>query len=106
MALAAPLELEMLHRVGDVDARAVDPGLRDGAVEHLAGGADERPSREILLVARLLADEHQRGVDRSFAEHCLRRMLVQVAARAARRLVTQRLPRHRAVAPYPVPRLC
>ena len=68
---AALDELEMLDRIGDVDRRAVDPGLLERDVEQLPGRADERPSGEVLLVTRLLADEHDRGIQRTFAEHGL-----------------------------------
>jgi hypothetical protein len=84
-ALAALLELEMLDRVGDVDAGAVDPRVAQRAVERLAGGADERLAGEILLVAGLLADRDHRGVERAFAEYGLRRVAVERAAGAIRR---------------------
>ena len=70
----------------------VDAGLREGAVEQLAGRADERAAGEILLVARLLADEHDARVERAFAEHGLGGVLVEMAAGAAFRLGEQRLP--------------
>ena len=59
--LAARLPLEVLHDVGDVDGGAIDAGLRERAVEQLAGRADERMAGEIFRVARLLADQHQLG---------------------------------------------
>ena len=70
-ALAAPLELEMLDRVGDVGALAVDSRLRERAIEQLPGRPDERTPGQILLIARLLADEHDLRVERPFAEHRL-----------------------------------
>ena len=82
--LAARLEFEMLDRVGDVDAGAVDAGLGKRAVEQLAGRADERPAGEILLIAGLLADEHERRVARALAEHGLGRGLPERAALARR----------------------
>ena len=60
--LAARLVFEMLHRVGDVDARAVDAGFGERAVEHLPGRSDEGLAGQIFLIARLLADEHHRRV--------------------------------------------
>ena len=56
-ALAARLPLEVLDGVRDVGP-PVDPGLGHALVEDSPGGADERPSGSILLVAGLLADEH------------------------------------------------
>jgi hypothetical protein len=64
-ALAARLPLEVLDRVGDIDDLAPDARLVERAVQHLAGGADERGAAQVLLVARLLADEHQARVARS-----------------------------------------
>ncbi len=74
----------MLDGIGDVDRRAVDLRRLQRPVEQLSGGPDERPPGEILLVARLLADEDDRGIQRAFAEHRLGRMFVEVAARCTR----------------------
>ena len=86
-ALAAQLELEVLDRIGDVDAAAIDAGLDQRAVEQLAGGADERPSLPVLLVTRLLADEHHRRIGWPFAEHGLGRVGPQRAVAAVQRLL-------------------
>ena len=90
--LAAHDEFEMLDRVGDVGRAPVDPGLFERRVEQLTGGADERASGEILLVARLLADEEDAGVERAFAEHRLGGAFVEVAAGAALGLGAERFP--------------
>jgi hypothetical protein len=55
-ALAAQLEFEMLNGVGDIYEPAIDPGFFERAVEQFASGPDERTPRDVLLVARLLAD--------------------------------------------------
>src|SRR4051794_2098345 len=39
--LAAPLELEVLHRVGEIHIGARDAGLLERFVEEAAGGSDE-----------------------------------------------------------------
>ena len=96
--LAAPLELEMLDRVGDIGAGAVHARLGQRLVQQLPRRPDEGPPGQILLVAGLLADEHQRRVQRAFAEHGLRRVLVERAAGAAHRLVAHRRPDRAAVA--------
>ena len=67
-ALAALDVLEVLDGVGDVGFLAVDAGLGERAVEELAGGADEGAAGEVLLVARLLADEGDGGAERALAE--------------------------------------
>ena len=90
--LAALDKFEMLDRVGDIGSLPLDPGLPERLVEQLPGGADERPSGQIFLVAGLLADEQDERIERPFAEHGLRRAFVEVAARAARRLVPKRVP--------------
>src|SRR3546814_4963003 len=90
--LAALRELEMLDRVGDVDLAAFDSGLVERAIEHPPRRADEGATGQILLIARLLADQHDRGAAGAFAEHRLRRVLIERATRAALRLVAQRCP--------------
>jgi hypothetical protein len=57
--LAARLPAEVLRHVRDVRLRAVDSGLGERPLQELSRRADERPTGEILVVARLLADEHQ-----------------------------------------------
>jgi diguanylate cyclase (GGDEF)-like protein len=81
--LSARLPLEVLDRVRDIRVRAVDLGFGERLVEQPAGGADERPAGTILLVARLLADEHHVRGQRPFPEHRLRPDLPEMAAAAA-----------------------
>ena len=57
-ALSARPPVEVLDHVRHVRERAVDAGLCHRLAEQLAGRADERLARAVLLVARLLADEH------------------------------------------------
>ena len=83
-ALAARGELEVLDCIGDVDRAAVDAGLLHRPVHHLAGRADEWAADRVLLIARLLADEHRRRVRRTLAEHGLGGRFVQRAALADR----------------------
>jgi hypothetical protein len=72
-ALAALLELEVLDGIGDVDAVALDASFRHRPVEELAGGSNEGFPLVVFLVARLLANEGDRGADWTFAQHCTRR---------------------------------
>ena len=88
-ALAARHPLEVLDHVGDVGPLPVDPCLLERPVEQLAGRADERPPFAILDIARLLADQHEAGTRRSFAEHRLGRVLEQRAGRAAAGVLLQ-----------------
>src|SRR5262245_53006351 len=91
--LAARLILEVLHRVGDVDLAPLDARCFQRLVEHLAGWADEGEACQILLVARLLADEYQRRVSRTLAEHGLGRVLIEIATGAAACFDSEQLER-------------
>src|SRR5262249_40216552 len=69
---------------------AVDAGFGERAIEHGAGRADERLALQVLLVARLLAHEHDARMRRPLAEHGLRRILVERTAAAVRRVLPRR----------------
>ncbi len=62
------------------------PGLGQSLVEQLAGRTYERPPCEIFMIARLLADEYDWRVFRTFAEHGLSGRFVERAALADARL--------------------
>src|SRR2546423_33495 len=70
-AFAARLPLEVLHRVRDVNLAAIDPGFFEGAIQNLARWPDERFPREIFLIARFFAEQHQLRAFRALAEHGL-----------------------------------
>jgi len=72
----------MLDDVRDERGLPVDAGELQGIREDPAGGADERMRIDGLLVARLLAHQHQRRRDRALAEHRLGRALPELAATA------------------------
>jgi hypothetical protein len=72
-------ELEVLYRICHVDAGSIDSGLLERRVEQLPGWTDEGMSGPILLIARLLADEHHIRRLGPFAEHGLRRVHPKVA---------------------------
>jgi len=76
--LAGWLPLEVLDGVGHVDLCAVDPGLLERLVEHRARRPDERPSDEVLAIAGLLTDEHDRGPAATLPEHALGRARPEV----------------------------
>src|SRR5437868_5890891 len=92
-SLAALDKFEMLDGIGDVNRGAVDPRFLERRIEQRAGGTDERPPGKVLLVAGLLADEHDRGVEWALAEHRLGGMLVEIAAGAVAGVLEQRFPR-------------
>src|ERR1700722_13197492 len=58
-ALAALLEFEMLHRVGDIDVRPFDSGFGERAVEDPPCRPDERTAIDIFHVTGLLAHEDE-----------------------------------------------
>jgi hypothetical protein len=71
-ALAARFELEVLHCIRHIDGFARDAGILERARQQAASGPDERTSRDIFPVARLLSNQHDRGRRRSLAEYGLR----------------------------------
>ena len=72
-AFAALLELEMLHRVRDVNVGARQAGALERLVQNAARGPDEDGARAVLGVAGLLADQKQAGASRPLPEDRLRR---------------------------------
>jgi len=80
--LAAALEAEVLHRIRDVDLVARDACSVNRLGEQAPGGADEGLSLEILLVAGLLAHEHEARAGASLREDDLRGILPELAAPA------------------------
>src|SRR5262245_6112557 len=85
-ALAALLTfpLEVLHRIRDVDTPSLHARLLERLVEETARWPHEGTSRQVLLVARLLAHEHHARRLAALAEHGLRGPLVEVAGGARR----------------------
>ena len=79
----------MLHGVRDVDAAAVDADLREGLVEQLARRTHEGLTGKVLLVPRLLTDQHHVGITAAGAEDRLGRVLVQPTCGAGRRSLAQ-----------------
>jgi hypothetical protein len=72
--LAAQLELEVLDRIRHVRGLAIDGGIRECAVEELAGRSDEWLAHAIFLVAGLLAYEQDTGTLATHPEDGLRRV--------------------------------
>ena len=77
-----PHELEVLDGVGDVDLGAVDPRRLQPLVQQSPRGSYERPADAVLLVARLLPDEHHPGLRGALPEHGLCGVDPEVAAAA------------------------
>ncbi len=96
-ALSTQLPLEVLHRVGDIELLPVDPGRLERPVEEAAGGPDEGQALLVLLVARLLADQHDSCVGVAGAEHRLGGIGPERAVLAPPRILADRFKalRHR-----------
>ena len=60
---------EMFHRIGDIGGAAVDPGLLKMQIEQLARWPYERAAFLVLLLSRLLADDHESSILRTFPHH-------------------------------------
>ena len=68
---------------------AIDSRFFERVVQQPPGRADERMARQVFLVARLFADEHDARADRAFAENRLRPALPKVAGAASGRRVVE-----------------
>src|SRR3954466_8007000 len=79
---AAHFIFEMLDRVGDEDAFPLDAGFFKGAVQNAARRTDEGQTGLILLITRLLADQHYRCAPRRLPGHRLAGVLGQRTATA------------------------
>ena len=82
-ALAPGRELEVFERIRHITAPPVDPGLLQRAIQQLPRRTDKRVCGDILLVARLFADEDDVRSFRPLAENKVGRVAVEVAAGAA-----------------------
>src|SRR5437588_10083778 len=74
--------LEVFYNSCDVNLSAVDACLNQSLIQQLSRRSDKRMPRKILLIAGLLAHEHDRSVGRTLAENCLCRVLPQVTSPA------------------------
>ena len=89
--LAAQFVLEVLDGVGDEHLGRRHAGFLECARQQLARGADEGVARLVLLVAGLLANQHQLGFRVAFADHRLRAHVADRAFAATHRRSLQRV---------------
>jgi hypothetical protein len=87
--LAAFFELEMLHRIRDVDIRAINSSLFQCPAQQSACRTHEGMAGTIFLVAGLFADQDDASRGWTFPKYGLGRMAIQVAASARLRGVPQ-----------------
>ncbi len=76
-SFAAHLMFEMLDRIGDEGVLARNARLLERGVENAAGGPNERLARQVLLVAGLLADQHEICLFRAFPRNRLGRVAIE-----------------------------
>jgi hypothetical protein len=79
-ALAARLEFEVLHRIGDENRLALDAGINQGLGQNTACGADEWSTLLLFLIPRLLANQHEPRARRTFPGYNLGGVLIERAA--------------------------
>lgn len=70
-ALAAILEFEVLDGIGQIHPLSGQPGLFHKLAQEAAGGTDEGPALQVLLVTRLLTNQKEPGSSASLPEHGL-----------------------------------
>lgn len=104
----------MLDDVGDVHVAGLDSRFGECVIQQPPRRSHERMAFQILAIAGLLADQHDRRAGASFAEYRLRGSLVQAAAAAyrcrlaqcrqggARRQKVRRAPRTARRSPAPL----
>src|SRR6266436_2877131 len=91
--LSPLLEFEMFDRVGHKDVSTRHACFRQRTVEDSTRRPDERSPREILVVSRLLADEHQSRLHRSLAWNDLRCIAIKRTAGTRRLLAAELIER-------------
>src|SRR5690242_2976216 len=85
--LTARFPSKMLHGVRDEEVAALEAGRCEAVIENLAGRADKCVPAQILLIAGLLANQHDARVRRPDADDRLRRVSPQIATTACSRPV-------------------
>ena len=81
-SLAALLELEVFHGVGEIDVATVDARIAERSIEKRAGGPDKRQASQVLLVTGLLTDHNNARGWRALAKNGLSGMTVQITTLA------------------------
>ena len=81
------------HDIGDIGERTIEPDRRHHQVEKLAGAADERPSRDVLVISGRFADEHDAALRIAVGENELGCGSAQRAALEIREQRTQFIER-------------
>jgi len=80
--VSAWLPFEVLYRVGDVHFLAIDSRFFERLIHDFSGGPNERFARDVFVIARLFANEHDRRALWAFAKDSLRCSFVKMTRRA------------------------
>src|SRR5437879_10082606 len=83
----------MLDRVRHIAPAAIDSRGFEAAIEQLTGPADKGMAGQILGIAGLLADKHDRRALRALAEDGLSRVAIKRTGRAFGRRLAQAVER-------------
>ncbi len=70
--LAARLEPEVFHSIGDICSGPVDSDVRQALIQKLTGRPDKRFAADILAVSWLFANNHEFSARRPLTKHRLR----------------------------------
>ena len=84
LTLPLGFPVEVLDYVGHVRSLPIQTRLQQGAIQEPTRRTDEWPARQILVVAALLAHEHQVGRGGALPEDRLRGPFPELACTAAR----------------------
>jgi hypothetical protein len=69
----------VLDCIGNEELDAIKTGISDRAVEDAASRSNERPTAQILIIARLFPDEHDASVARPLSRNNLSGILIKRA---------------------------
>ena len=78
--LASHLVFEVLHGIGDEHGFSIDARIGESLIQNPTGWTDERQARKVLVITRLLADQHHRSLFRALPRHRLGRVFVKRTA--------------------------
>ena len=74
----ARLPLKMFHGVRHINLGPINSSFFERSIHYFPSGSNERFTGDILIISRLFAHEHDKGVLWTFAEYSLRCALVKV----------------------------
>jgi hypothetical protein len=82
-ALALRFPFKVFYGICDVQVPPVYPGFAECLVQKFSRRSHKRMTNPVFLISRLLANQDDRSMSRSFSKDGLGGLLVQIASRAA-----------------------